>query len=213
MKLHSTHVSGVCDWSSQRCLRRHRIEDGRRSLRVMDPHFHGPGPGFNPGQPRRTPAIQSLVALRHPGCHQVTIAGSQRPPGAPGGAPQFSMGGPALHAPPGYMAPGSSGPPALPSRMIPVDQPGTPFAAPPRFVGRPVAGPFYPPVAAPMMAPVGAYLRYHSTIYHSLSVFSHLVIMIYGRVTRVFAVTRSRSIKLHSTRFWRMRLVFSAMSS
>ena len=46
----------------------------------MDPRFHGPGPGFNPGQPRRTPAIQSLVALRH----QVTIAGSQRPPGAPG---------------------------------------------------------------------------------------------------------------------------------
>ena len=113
----------------------------------MDPRFHGPGPGFNPGQLRRTPASQSLVALRH----QVTIAGSQQPPGAPGGAPQFSMGGPALYAPPGYMAPGSSGPPAHPSRMIPVNQPGTPYAAPPRFMGRPVAGPFYPPVAAPMM--------------------------------------------------------------
>ena len=60
---------------------------------------------------------------------------------------------------------------------------------------------------------VGTYPRYHSTIYHSLSVFSHLVIMIYGRVTRVFAVTRSRSIKLHSTRFWRTRLVFSTTSS
>ena len=49
---HSTR-SGVHDWSTPRHLRRQRTEDGRCSLRVMDPCFHGPDPGLRNRQKER----------------------------------------------------------------------------------------------------------------------------------------------------------------